>query len=199
MVSIPVDHALARLVWTASGDAEPMISTIGLELAPGTTSPTAVATAVGLAWSTAWPAASLSNLYTFVGVSLTIGPQPGTGPSADVFTNTAGTSASAMLPSNCAILVRKITALGGRENRGRMFLPAGYLAEGSVDHNGVISGAVLTSMQSQMNSFQSGLVASPLIDNTSVLHAVGSPSAPTTITALTVQTKIATQRRRLRK
>lgn len=199
MVSIPNGFALARLIWTAAGDPEPMISTIGLELTPGPTTPFVLASAIRTAWTGAWAPASLSNSYTFKGVSVTMGPQPGTGPTADSLIDSIGTSVSAMLPSNCAILIRKVTALGGRENRGRMFLPAGYLAEGSVDQNGVIAGATVTSMQAQMNAFQAAVIGSPLFDNTVVLHGTASASAPTVITDLTVQSKIATQRRRMRR
>lgn len=196
-IIIPPGFALARLIWTQTGDAENMISTVGLRLIGGVTDPVAVAEEVRQDWIGAWPAAALSNQNVFQGVSVTMGSDGGDGPTGESIVPVAGTSSSQALPSNCALLVRKATSFGGRRNRGRMYLPSGYLAEGTVDQNGIINGAVLTSLQNQMNAFYSAITAEGNADLPVILHS-SSPATPTQINSFQVQQKIATQRRRLR-
>lgn len=195
---IPVGFAQCALRWRMAGDPEEMISTIGVELDGTAETPEEVALAVGTLWLAAWAPASFSNQATFVGVTAYVGNDgPNPTPGESLF-NTAGGSASAMLPQNCCVLVRKTTGLGGRRNRGRMYLPALHLAEGSVDNIGAIAGATVASMQSQMNNFRSGLLGSGAVGQPVLFHSA-APITPTVITSFSVQSLIATQRERLRR
>lgn len=102
------------------------------------------------------------------------------------------------LPSNVAVLVRKVTASGGRANRGRMFVPG--MAEGSVSNTGTIGSPTLPNWQAAFDQMQSDLEGSSGIENLRVLHDESSPVAtPTVQVSYAVQALVATQRRRLRR
>ena len=195
---IPLGFAQVNLRWTLTGDLEEMVSTIGITLDGTSETPEAVAQSVATYWLAAWPAASLSNAYQFVGATAYVGQDGGPPASGEYLINSSGGSSSAKLPNNCAVLVRKNTGTGGRRNRGRMYLPAGYIDEGQVDNLGVINGAVVTSMQSQMNAFRTALAGSGEVGVPVILHSE-LPSTPTVVTSFSVQTRIATQRKRLRR
>lgn len=112
-----------------------------------------------------------------------------------------GGTDQAMLPQNCAALVDKFTGLGGRQFRGRMFVP-NVLVEGQVDSVGTILGTLRASLQGGMTGFLGDLTDGPPSTPMVVLHneapGLGVTPAPTLVTSLVVQPTIATQRRRLR-
>jgi hypothetical protein len=115
---------------------------------------------------------------------------------------TLGGAALSSLPANCAVLVHKVTARGGRRGRGRFFLPW-YIGEGDVDEAGQLTTVTQTAIQGRMDTFRTGLASggSAMV----LLHdpshpGVGSPTAPgppNPVTALRVDKLISTQRRRL--
>jgi hypothetical protein len=110
--------------------------------------------------------------------------------------STAGSLADNAITSNCSLLVDKLTALGGRKFRGRMFLPPIHLNEGAVDAAGNISSGPLATIQAAINLTILALVAA---DYQPVLFHQGvAPPVPTPITALSAQSQIATQRQRMR-
>jgi len=106
------------------------------------------------------------------------------------------------LPPNCAFLVRKRTSLSGRRGRGRMYLPG--VPEGLVDPAGNITGSAVTDLQNGLDNWWDELTGVP--PGTSayppvVLHrseGAGVEPAPTPILSFQAESKIATQRRRLR-
>lgn len=104
-----------------------------------------------------------------------------------------GTSGSALTP-NTALLVKKLTATGGRSGAGRMFWPG--VPEGTVTDNGSVPGGALATIQTRFDDFFDYMTDHfvPLV----LLHAEASLS-PYLITALSVQPTAATQRRRLRR
>ena len=107
-----------------------------------------------------------------------------------------GALSIATLPVNCAVLVKKGTSRGGRRNRGRFYLP-GTTSEGAVSEDGVISSGQVIALQGACDAFLGDLVVAGL--PMYVLHndpPVGVTPAP--VTSLTVDSVIATQRRRLR-
>lgn len=111
-----------------------------------------------------------------------------------------GTSAGAKLPQNCAALVKKRTGLGGRKNRGRVYIP-NVLNEAEVSDTGVITGSTVVNFQTYADQWfvnVTGTVgglypATPMV----ILHRDGS--APTAVTQLVMDPVLATQRRRLRR
>lgn len=144
-------------------------------------------------------AASFSSDYEYLGISATIGTEVGPLPWSRV-RNRVGTGAQVPVPPNSAILVQKRTALGGRQNRGRMFLPPAWIGEGNVDHLGNID-ANLSTIQGYVANMFGFLVDGELIPV--VLHTANPPgedppATPAPITQMSVQSKLATQRKRMR-
>lgn len=192
---IPAGWGQANLIWQAIGAIRPCEVTIGYKDA-------ALGTAVEQAqrirnvMNTAGnpgAAGTMNNSWSFLGVRCML--QTESGPTVgEFFTTVVGTLGSSPPPSNCTILVRKQTASGGRANRGRMFPPPTNLSETNVDQNGVIQAATVTANQNSWNSVVSALS----LDDISLYLFHTSDPIPTPITALSVQSTIATQRRRLR-
>lgn len=128
---------------------------------------------------------------TYLGCLVKAGPNT-TGPMAEVVRSEAGSGIDAGAPPNVSYLVRKRTALGGRTNRGRFYWPG--VAETTVDPNGTIQPGTLTAQQARLEAYLSGLATaeSPMY----LLH--NASSDPTEVIQLQIDTKVATQRRRLR-
>lgn len=117
-----------------------------------------------------------------------------TGPSAfggSPFTGTAGTTTAS---PNVAYLIKKVTALGGRFNRGRLFMPG--VMEANVGANGNIDSGTVTALTDGWNDLMTQLIAG---DATPViLHGTAPLPIPTNITEFVCDPVAATQRRRLR-
>lgn len=107
----------------------------------------------------------------------------------------AGTGGQAPVPINCALLVTKLTGIGGRRNKGRMYIPPFLPGESQVDQNGILTGTVQAVIQGQIDA----AVAANAADDIGyvLFHQTGS-EIPTAITELRCENLIATQRRRMR-
>lgn len=139
-------------------------------------------------------ASAFSNAYVFSGVYCTWMDE--TGPLVGEFLQPVTGAASIQpVPANCAMLLRKATALGGRKGRGRAFLPPVWTAEANIGPTGAIPGADAAAVALKWNAFRTALATAGielrLIHNEAII--------PTLITALSVDTTLATQRRRMRK
>ena len=119
----------------------------------------------------------------------------------------AGTDPAQSLTVNTALLVKKVAAVGGRKNRGRMFIPPFAINEASVDRNGVIDAQVVSNQQTVWTAFegQAGDIWQLAILHSDVVVSPGppkvygpNPEPPVDIAGLVVQSKCATQRRRMR-
>lgn len=107
-----------------------------------------------------------------------------------------GTATAAGWTPNVAWLATKSTAFGGRSGRGRMYWPAAV--ETLADEAGNISGGSLTALNTALDNFLVELDTNsfPMV----VLHGENSPApAPYPVTSLLASTRVATQRRRLRR
>lgn len=139
--------------------------------------------------------ASMIDDWAFLGTSVAFGTSSGDVVAQHLQTLN-GTVTDNSPPNNLALLVTKNTGLGGRRNRGRMFVPPIYINEGAIDSVGIISGSTLSSNQ----TFWGGVItAMGAIDVSMVIfHQGAGAPAPTGVTSLTVQALAATQRRRMR-
>jgi hypothetical protein len=111
-----------------------------------------------------------------------------------------GSSGPAKLPQNCAALVRKNTALGGRKGRGRFFLP-NVLDEAEVSEVGVLSSALVAVVQGKVTDMFGVLLNGDPPYPMVLLHngiEGGDAPDPTPVTSLSVSNILSTQRRRLR-
>lgn len=113
-----------------------------------------------------------------------------------------GGKGGATLPPNCAVLVHKRTARGGRRGRGRMFIP---WASGVTDvgESGILGSTHRTTLQTCMNTFHAACVTQGV--PMTLLHSNSEPGTdnptppglPDPVTSLLVDSIVSTQRRRL--
>lgn len=173
----------------------------------GAGSPSTAATAINGAFNTHLK--SVFNVaVSLAGTRVKFGPMDD-GAFSYVTAGTAGTLVGAATPPNVAYLIRKNTAFGGRQGTGRIYQPG--VTEPNVGVDGTVAGAHLTAMQTAWTGFLGGLnsVSLPMY----LLHSYGTYvalhhgdpvsidvdiRAPTEVTSLSVDSKVATQRRRLR-
>lgn len=195
MPPIPTGHVLLKFRFTLVGDAEEMIVTQGAETTA--TSNTERLAAVNDAFGS-WQATVLplqSNFYQLAGVDGVFGDASGDIPIRSTSGPVTGGNAAGVLPQNCAVLVKKVTSLGGRRNRGRFYVPG--LSETDVDSTGTILTTPLANWGTAVNNLQLGLESDSFLDRLVIFHS-SAPLTPTIVADLDVDRKIATQRRRLR-
>jgi hypothetical protein len=111
-------------------------------------------------------------------------------------TDNAATNIATPSPQ-VAVLVQKRTARGGGRGRGRMYVPW-MLNDGTIDDLGRIDAGTVTLRQADADATLASLVTNqtPMV----VLHSSGgvtTPGVPDTVTALTIDSVVSTQKRRL--
>jgi hypothetical protein len=106
-----------------------------------------------------------------------------------------GGFSSECCPSNCAVLVRKLSALGGRKNRGRLFYPD--VPKTHVNQNGIMDSSWTSQLQSDFEDFFTAVSDVTGLEDGVLFHS-DELDAPTELIGLKVQRQIATQRRRMR-
>lgn len=200
-VVIPQDYAQATLNFRHDDANRDMSVVLGLS-AVGATAAEVFET-VETAWFTELAPQTDTNVR-LASVAVRIGPSTGPFPglSVEFTSNAAGTDSGSYCPPNVGLLVRKFSVFGGRANRGRNFWPS-MLETTDVDELGVISSLTVTSLQTAFTDFF-GLLASGNGGNTAlcpavILHDEDSPADdPVLVSAVSVDSLVATQRRRLR-
>jgi hypothetical protein len=117
-----------------------------------------------------------------------------------------GANVAVMNPPQVAALIKKTTGAGGRQNRGRMYLPY-TLQNNAVSETGTLTSGTISSLQTSFNAFLAGLSSDlnalimshrvfaidPLTNKKYVTHI----NAGLLVNALIVESMCATQRRRL--
>lgn len=192
---IPPGFAEITLQFSFVGDAEPMLTTFGADIS-GTPTPAeliAVAEDFRQRFST-----QLSTKVNLNLVRARVGQDGGDPIVVEAPTSKAFVGGDAV-PPNCAFLLQKRTALGGRKHRGRMFLPGCNF--NLIDQVGNVTSGGMTSLQTAATAFLGAINGDGLTPITSmvILHDAGLGAIdPTPVTSLTIASKIATQRRRLR-
>jgi hypothetical protein len=95
-------------------------------------------------------------------------------------------------PQVCTLLTKE-SGLAGRQNRGRMYMPP--LTDSVISTAGIITEADRLLVQAGADAFLTDLAVTgiPMV----ILHTNPALS-PTTVSSMSVQSKVATQRRRLR-
>jgi len=120
--------------------------------------------------------------------------------SSNLTVSTPGTRAVDTPPPNVSNVVIKRTDYAGRQYRGRMAVPAGFLDEALIGDDGMIDGGEVTAMQARMVFFlaQCTSVGRPLYLIHDVPKGGGPAPAPTAVTFLETTPLVGSQRRRLR-
>lgn len=196
MPHIPEGYGQINFVWSVTNDPEPMLNTIGFGI-DGTTGIDAGAFANEAmdAWGDLW-ATELSTPLWLERVDLLLGPS-----GSLIITSSTdarrqmGTSGS-MTPPNCALLVKKRTIVGGRENRGRMYIPG--VNEPTVDNVGNLDSGFIASVNTKLETFRTRINAYAGVTQLVILHT-DETAEPTPISALVVDPRLATMRQRLRR
>lgn len=170
--------------------------TMGIDVTENGLTPDALAEALFDAWGTADMPGLQTTEVALREVRVKYGPNE-FGPTGTDTGSFPGETAAPTCPPNTSVLIRKSTAFGGKAGTGRLYIPC--VAESFVDGTGALIGGYTTSRQTPVNAW---LASFTTLDAPAVLlHDVGSPLYPTPspITALTIQPRVATQRRRLRR
>jgi hypothetical protein len=116
-----------------------------------------------------------------------------------------GGNPGTFVPPNVAVLVKKITPFGGRINRGRTYYPFAA-STANVSENGTIAAGSVATFQTQVNLFLNQLNTdnTPMVILNKIYNTPHPPryvtnyNAGSTVTSYTVESIIATQRRRVR-
>jgi hypothetical protein len=195
---IPEGFGAAQLVFGVVGDSRTPEITFGITDDTSVT-PDAIATLIRTEWIANFVPASLATTSSLNKVMVTVnrGGDLLDGLDGNVSAGTASFNAVSLA---VAMLLRKTTGMGGRANRGRCYLPNGYLGELSVDQAGVVDPTLVGATTTRWGDFIGALND----DNIQMvlLHSAISPAvpgAPTPVTGGFCETMVATQRRRQRK
>lgn len=188
---IPVGYAQVNLGYTSSVYINGAENVFGVENTTGLT-PTQIANDVLNEWVT-----NLKGLVnvgvTLASIKVKLGPNS-TGLDATILPNQAGSSTGDLVPGQVAALVRKLTGVGGRKGRGRLYAP-GVVREWFTGIPGQLTPDVIADLLEGYEGFLGGLTTSdtPMV----LLH--GDSTTPTPVTGVAVEAFVATQRRRIRK
>lgn len=189
---IPEGFAQVNIRYTGSGAPTGAEVTFAVALEPVLAGAAVVAEAIGDIWRDTVNV-YVSNTITFDSILVKFGPND-TGESAVVAYGVAGSVSDDPAGPQVASLVRKNTNHGGRQGRGRLFLPG--VPEESTDEAGNLDAGYHANLQEQFDNLHEGLVTAEYLPV--LLHGAALP-VPYDITSFSVQVKTATQRHRLRR
>lgn len=194
-IHVPIGFMNVTYRFSLTGDLEPMTVAMGvsidtlLDVTEVADEAFAAATESGMPFA----AASMLAGWQFLGTTAALSDGAGS-IIAEHNEVVFGTIAAAALPNNCTHLVQKRTANGGRSQRGRMYPPAFHVGESSISQNGGFIETYPT-IQALYTDWLARLYVGGLDP---VLFHSAIDQTPTPITTLVLDTRIATQRRRLR-
>lgn len=199
MSIVPPGFAEVSLGFTRSGDPEPMYNVWGVDL---NDLPPEEYGDLGPDFGNAFMAAcveAIDDSIVLTNIKVRIG-NDGDPFVFEFAANIPGTDSYSIVPQNTAILVRKLSALGGRKGRGRAFLP--WVSETSVSDAGVLTPTYVTAWQANMDDFITNRLDSAgtgLSVDLGLVILHNDATVPTPVTNLIVDPMVATQRRRLRR
>lgn len=142
-------------------------------------------------WHSNMEGSALSEHYTVTRYTVETASQVSEQVVAEV-----GTGSFSPSPPNVSAIMKKVTLNRGRSQRGRLYLPGGYVPESATDAGGNIDPALVTSLDNNFNAVISDMYIAGF--NPVLLHSEGVSGEPTPITQFNAEPMVATQRRRLR-
>lgn len=193
-MTIPVDYAQTNWIFSGTGLPTGAQVTMGWNISAYGGDAADLAEDVHVAFASN-VMVHLSDTISLIGTLAKFGPDA-TGPSAlHSATTGGGDTSDSGYPGACA-LVSKSTSDGGRAGRGRMYLPG--IPEAAIDPSGGLDSGKRSQLQTDVDAMIADLV---LLDiGPVVLHQAGAPlTTPSPIISLSVQGRVATQRRRNRR
>lgn len=132
-----------------------------------------------------------TTTVTLTELRIKVGPED-SGPTHVITVGEPGAEGASQLPPSVAMLIRKVVPNTTTRRMGRLFWPG--LSEGNVDAAGVLDPGALADYQTAWAGF-----LDVLLDHTVSPAVFDETSDPREVTALTVQSRVATQRDRLRR
>jgi hypothetical protein len=192
---IPVGYAQVNNVIKLTGDNEEMICTMGIRLEG------AVAADLQLICEDMFDAFAdqfmfwVNSAYNLVRVDMYSNLGAGNVVNSSTQAQRPGLQGGAAIPQNSAYLIRKRTAVAGKQGRGRMYLPG--VEESAVDALGNLTAQRITDLNVSGTNYLQRLVDNAKVGSAALLHSLVG-DVPDDITTLQCDSKIATQRRRLR-
>jgi len=195
-VIIPEGFGIIKWRWSIVATGEEVISTYGYLNGGGTVQEDADQAFLDGVASGDGPLDidKIAVQYNRVGVEATL--MTSTGPvSAEHVSVVQGSAGGTPLTINTCILAKKITARGGRNGRGRFYLPGGFCPEANVDEIGQIQTSNHAALQGMMSAWLTEANSNSVPPY--LLHS--DATAPDALTSIVVERIVATQRRRLRR
>lgn len=190
---IPVGYAQINLKFTGVGAPFGAQMTFGVQNENEET-PSEVIDDVIQSVTTADLFGNVSSAVGVTSILCKLGPNK-TGGMLELPANLPGKVGAQASPPQVCYLVRKTTLTGGRMAQGRWFIPG--VPEAGVDASGIVSNEYVTATQTALDSFLNQLQTRgiPMF----LLHTdEASGMEPIPVARLAMQTRVATQRRRLR-
>lgn len=194
MAVIPAGYAQCNVRFTGTPVPNGAEITFGVAIGDKNTAEE-VFTGVSAALTSSGFLAPFTSNMTATSVLVKLGPNLD-GPMQEFPIHIEGLATTEGLSPNTACLVRKGGALGGRMNQGRLFIPG--VPEGAATNDGKLSSGFLSAAQTGMTALRDDLLENGV--EMVILHSEGGTSRPpVSVLTLTVQSVVATQRRRLRR
>lgn len=191
-MTIPSGYAQVRLIFSPGGGV-PLGAEVCFGVVTSLTDPADVIGEVNEAlftdadWSKFW-----ATNVEMTSIAAKMGPDA-TGTAAEIAHSEIGGMSGTAGAAGVATLVRKVSALGGRANRGRIYFPGP--SETAVLEGGILDGSVVTGLAVEAADGLNNLDARDVA--MVILHE--GAATPTLVTSLQVQAVIASQRRRQRR
>jgi hypothetical protein len=202
-VYIPDGFGLATALYNLGGDGQVKSVTFGYKWVDEDVEPALHAQAIYTALIAAGaPFAAATNDASFQFLQVHCLERAGENLAAgDYLHTTIGATAFQLPPSNCSLLVKRVTPVAGRQFRGRIYAPLSFVNEANITPAGSIATPQVSAAQASWTQFLGAMTTAGL--PMYLLHAPPLPPkdlpVPTLVSALVVETIIATQRRRLRR
>lgn len=208
-IAIYEGEAQLTLIWANSALSKQVTCSLGAKYQPGAMGLGGInglceTVYIGLVGDDSAHLCNASNMasgWSFLGVegTLIVDGEPVLGAYLDTV---AGSGSDNDVPVNCAVLISKQTAAGGRRNRGRMFVPPIFSAL-ETDTNGALINVGTSFLDANMAELlehcDNDEVDLLLLHSSSVPPPADPIAVPgTKITGFSTSGTLATQRRRLR-
>lgn len=195
---IPSGYALAAWQFTSANGTAPFVTTCGVSVPSSVPADLVdVANSLFTEYANELLPATHTQM-TLERVSLQVDTAGGLASYDSDLSSEGGGDSSAPMPYAAAIIMRKITAVGGRAGRGRMFLP-GTASENVVDQNGIVDSVQRAALNTAMENLWDQHAVTIPTSNPVLLHDEASPvTAPSTITSFQCSTLVGWIRDRIR-
>lgn len=202
-----LNEGLWTFVHTGPGASGEVVCTLGFSCLLASDYDQSTNDIVAQSWEDNVVTNCLDSSMTFIRLDTLIGVGFG---NVNFWTTSSGASGGLtgndILPLNNAVLVKKNTGKAGRRNQGRLYLPG--VPEDAVDDAGNVLSSFMTTIDTAFSDLTTDVIGGTPSCVPAILHrAIDVPSKPaytldpedaTGIVAFQTQSKIATQRTRIR-